>query len=125
MAFFSDDVLDGALQELRDATTPVLHICSQEPTTYTEAATTYTLGNKSAPTITAQADASPDGRKVEISTFTDGNVTGTGTGTHWALVDANDNRLLATVAVPASQALTSGNPMSMTSALVFRFPDAT
>ncbi len=49
MAFFSDAVLDGALQVFRDATTPVLHICSQEPTTYTEAATTYTLGNKSAP----------------------------------------------------------------------------
>lgn len=124
MAFFSDAVLDGALQVIRDAVTPVLHICSQEPTTYAEAATTYTLGNKSAPTITAQADGSPNGRKVEISTFTDGSVTGTGTGTHWALVDANDNRLLATVAAPASQALTNGNPLSMTSALVFRFPDA-
>jgi len=124
MAFLDDSTLDAALQVIRDATTPVLHLCSQEPTTYTEAATTYTLGNKSAPTITAQADASPDGRKVEISTFTDGSITGTGTATHWALVDANDSTLLATVAVPSSQAVTSGNDLQLTSAIVIRIPDA-
>ena len=124
MAFLNDEILDGALQVVRDATTPVLHICSQEPTTFTAASSTFTLGNKTAPSIGAQANASPDGRQVEIATFTDGTVTTTGTGTHWALVDTNDSRLLATVAVPAAQALTEGNSLSMTSPLAIRIPDA-
>ena len=123
MAFLSDTILDAALQVIRDAATPVLHICSAEPTTFA-GVSTVTLGNKTAPVIGAQADASPDGRSVSIAAFTDGTVAATGTATHWALVDDATNALLATVAVPAAQALTSGNPLSMTSALVIRIPDA-
>lgn len=125
MAYYPDGVLDAALQVFRDATTPVLHLCSQEPTTYAGAAVTYTLGNKPTPVITAQADRPGGGRKVDISTFTDGTITGTGIATHWALVDANDNRLLATLAVPASQAVTVGNAMSLSSAIVLGVGDAT
>lgn len=123
MAFLADSILDGALQVIRNAATPVLHICSSEPANFAGVAA-VTLGNKSAPTIGAQADASPDGRQISIDTFTDGTVTATGTGTHWALVDTTTSTLLATVAVPASQALTSGNPLAMTSELVIRIPDA-
>lgn len=123
MAFISDTILDAALQVIRDAVTPVLHICSSEPANYAGVAA-VTLGNKAAPTIGAQADGSPNGRSVSIATFTNGTVTATGTATHWALVDDNSSTLLATVAVPASQALTNGNPLSMTSALVIRIPDA-
>jgi len=123
MAFFADAVLDAALQVFRDATTPILHLCSSDPATYA-AAVTASLGNKAAPTITAQADRAGSGRKVEVSTFTNGSVTASGTGSYWALVDANDSRLLATVAVPAAQAVTSGNDLKLTSAIVLGLADA-
>lgn len=123
MAFLSDAVLDGALQVIRDAASPVLHICSSEPANFAGVAA-VTLGNKSAPTISAQADGSPNGRKVEVATFTDGTVTATGTGTHWALVDTATSDLLASVAAPASQVLTNGNPLSLTSPLVINIADA-
>lgn len=122
MAFLSDTILDAALQVIRDAATPVLHICSSEPANFAGVAA-VTLGNKAGPTIGAQADGAVSGRSVSIATFTDGTVTATGTGTHWALVDTTTSALLASVAVPASQALTNGNPLSMTSALVINIPD--
>ena len=123
MAFISDTILDAGLQKILDATAPVLHICSAEPADFAGVAA-VTLGNKTAPVIGAQTDATPDGRQVSIATFTDGTVTATGTATHWALVDDTTSDLLAAVAVPSAQALTSGNPLSMTSALVIRIPDA-
>lgn len=124
MAYYSDEVLDAALQVFRDAVTPVLHVCSQEPGTFAQAET-YSLGNRSGVAIVAQADRAGGGRKVEVAPFSDGNVTATGTATHWALVDADDSRLLATVAVPASQGVTAGNDLQMTSPLVLGIADAT
>lgn len=123
MASLHNDVYDNGLNEIVNATTPVLHLCSQEPTTHTEATSTYTLGNKAAPTVTGPTDGSPNGRSVSISTFTDGTITGTGTGSHWAYVDNNDNRLLAVRAAPSSQAVTSGNDLELTSAIVINLAD--
>ncbi len=120
MAFINDDVLDAALDEIINATSKVLHICSQEPTTYTEASSTYTLGNKSAPTVGTKADGDVSGRKCTISAITDGSVTGTDTATHWALVDGS--RLLATEALASSQSVTSGNDFTLT-AIDIEFPD--
>jgi hypothetical protein len=123
MAYLAPTVLDAALQILRDATTPVLHLLPSAPANFA-AVTANTLGNKASPTITAQADATPNGRQVTIATFTDGTVTATGTGTHWALVDANDSRLLAWVEGDNPQVVTGGNPLSMTSAIPIRIPAA-
>ena len=120
MAFLNDDVLDDGLQVLTDATSKELHICSQEPTTRTEAVTTYTLGNKSAPTVGAPTDGDSSGRKVVVSAITDGSVTGTGTATHWALVDGT--RLLATQSLASSQAVTSGNTFTL-AAIDITIPD--
>lgn len=121
MAFLSDDVLDGGLSVLDQATT-TLHICSQEPTTLTEATTTYTLGNKTSLNITAPADGSPNGRAVTVAAFTDGAVTATGTATHYAVVDAT--RLLLTNSLAAGQAVTNGNSFSLAQFVLCRFPDA-
>lgn len=99
-----------------------LYICSQEPTTLTEAVTTYALGSKTTPTIGAAGDASPDGRKRTMSAITDGSVTATGTATHIAWVD-NGSALLATRALAASQGVTSGNVFTLT-AHDLRVPDA-
>lgn len=120
MAFLHDDVLDAALGVVSAAN--ALHICSQEPTTYVEATTTYSLGSKSVPQIGSIEDATPDGRKVTVAAINDGAVSADGTATHWALVDTTGSRLLATEALTAPQAVTNGNPFTLT-AFDIRFPD--
>lgn len=112
MPYIHPDALDAALAVSPGAATR-LDICSQEPTTRTEAITTYTLGNKTSPTIGAAGAGSPDGRKRTVSAITDGSVTGTGTATHWALTDGT--RLLAAGALSASQGVTSGNVFTLSS----------
>lgn len=122
MAFINDRVFDNGLTVL-DTEANRLDICSQEPVTYAEATSTYTLGNKTSLSVGAPTDASPNGRKVDVASFTDGSVTGTGTASHWAVVDTGNSRLLATGSLSASQAVTSGNTFSLTS-IAIRIPDA-
>lgn len=121
MAFIADYCFDLALAGVASANK--LTICSQEPVTYTEANATYTLGNKTTPTIGAAADRTPSGRKVTISAITDGTVTGTGTASHWALVDTVNSRLLSTGSLSSSQAVTSGNTFTL-AAFDIGIPDA-
>lgn len=90
-----------------------LDICSTEPTTYAQATTTYTLGNKTTPTIGAPAAGSPSGRQVTVSAITGGSVTGTGTAAFWALTNVANSRLIATGSLSASQSVTSGNTFSL------------
>ena len=121
MAMLGDRVLDNGLTVL-DTEANSLHICSQEPTTYTEATSTYSLGNKSSPTIGAPADRTGGGREVTVSAITDGSVTATGTASHFAIVDTVNSRLLAAQALDSSQSVTSGNTFTLTS-LTIGIPD--
>ena len=114
MPSLHNDVFDNGLTVL-DTAANALHLCSQEPTTYTEATATYTLGVKTSPTISVPGDRTGGGRKVTVSAISDGTVTATGTATSWALVDTTTTRLLATAALDASQALTSGNTFTLAS----------
>lgn len=100
-----------------------LYICSTEPTTYTQATSTYALGNKAAPSIGAAADGSPNGRSIIVAAISGGSVTGTGTAAYWALVDSTNSRLVATKALSSSQSVTSGNTFSLT-AITINIPDA-
>ena len=113
-AFLADRVFDNGLTVL-DTEATHLYICSQEPTTYTEATATYDLGVKATPTVSAPGDRSGGGREVTVSAITDGSITDTGTATHWALTDNTNSRLLATNALSASQAVTSGNTFTLAS----------
>lgn len=122
MAYLNDFVLDLALSQL-DTDASRLDICTQEPTTYTEATSTYTKGNKTSLSVGAPADRTPNGRKVTVAAITDGTVSGTGTVTHWAISDVTDTRLLATGALSASQAVTSGNTFTL-AAFDIGLPDA-
>ena len=122
MAFLSDYVFDAALSKL-DTEATHLYLCSQEPTTFAQANTTYALGVKTSLSVGAPADRTPNGRKVTVASFTDGSVTATGTATHWAIVDTTNSRLLATNALTASQAVTSGNTFTF-AALDIGLPDA-
>ena len=112
MPYLNDYVLDNGLTKL-DTEGDRLDICSQEPTTYAEATSTYTLGNKTSLSIGAPADRAPSGRKVTVAAITDGTVTGTDDATHWAIVDVSEERLLATGALAASQAVTEDNTFTL------------
>lgn len=121
MAFLSDNVLDDGLQYITD-NGGALHICSQEPTSYTEATVTYSLGSKTSPTIGSPENGDSSGRKVVVSAITDGSVSATGTATHYAIVKTTaTTELLATQTV-TSQAVTSGNTFT-TNALDITIPD--
>ena len=109
-----DNGLDAGLKGIADATNVDLHICSTQPTTYTEAITTYTLGNKVDIAMTGPAAGDTSGRKVTASAITGGSVTASGTATSFALVDTNTSTLLVAQTLSASQAVTSGNTFTLT-----------
>lgn len=110
-AYLHPDVLDGGLNVLDTATTPRLDICyTQQPTTRTEAITTYSCGNKTSHSI-GTPEASGTGRKVQVDAVSGGSVTATQTAGWWAITDAT--RLLATGPLSATQAVTSGNTFSL------------
>lgn len=112
MAFISNYILDSALSIL-DLEADKIYITSQEATTFTEATTTYGLGEKTNLSISAPQDRTPDGRKVTVAQITDGAVTATGTATHYAIVDSANLRLLATGTLAQSQVVTTGNIFSL------------
>jgi hypothetical protein len=122
MTLVADYILDAALSKL-DTEGNRLDVCSAEPTTYTQATSTYTLGNKTSLSIGAPADRSPTGRKVTVAAITDGTVTGSGTATHWSIVDTSNSRLLAAGSLASSQALTNGNTLTV-AAFDVGIPDA-
>lgn len=122
MAFINDRVFDNGLTVL-DTEANRLDICSQEPVSYAEATSTYTLGNKTSLSIGSPADRSPSGRKVTVAAITDGTVSGTGTASHWAITDTVNSRLLATGSLSSSQSVTSGNVFTL-GAFDVGIPDA-
>ncbi len=121
MATLADRVYDNGLTVL-DTEANRIDITSQEATTYTEATSTYTLGNSTSLSIGAPADGDTSGRKVTAAAISDGSVTGTGTASHFAVVDTTNSRLLATGSLSASQAVTSGNTFTL-AAFDIEIPD--
>ena len=114
MATLNDRVFDNGLTVLVTEANKIL-VTSQEATTFTEANVTYALGNSTSLSIAAPSDRSGGGREVVVAAITDGSVTGTGTATHYAIVDTVNSRLLATSTLTASQAVTSGNTFTLSS----------
>lgn len=121
MAFLADYILDLALTEL-DTATATLYITSQEATNYTEASSTYALGNKASLSIGAPGDRTGGGRKVTVAAITDGSVTDTDTATHWAITK-DGTTLMATGELDAPVAVTSGNTFTL-AAFDIGIPDA-
>jgi len=114
MASLADRVFDNGLTVLETDASRI-DITSQEATTYAEATSTYTLGNSTSLSIAAPSDRTGGGREVVIAAISDGSVSGTGTATHYAIVDTSPPRLLATGSLSASQSVTSGNTFSIAS----------
>jgi len=121
-AFLADNVFDKGLEYI-DTYVDELHICSQVPTTYAEAITTYSLGSKASPTIGTPVDAT-SGRKVVVSAITDGAVDATNTATHFALVYTGGTELVVTQELASPQAVTDGNPFTTTE-FEINIPDPT
>ena len=117
MPFLNDRVFDNGLTVL-DTEANAIHITSQEAVSYAEATSTYTLGNSTSLSIGAPQDRSGGGREVVVASITDGSVTGSGTATHYAIVDTVNSRLLATAALSSSQAVTSGNTFTLSSVTI-------
>jgi len=113
-AYLNDRVYDNGLTVL-DTEASHLYINSTQPTTYTEAITTYALGVKATPTVGAPAAKAGGGREVTVSAITDGTVSGTGTAGFFSLVDSTNSRLLAAGPLSATQSVTSGNTFTLTS----------
>lgn len=120
MATLSDDVFDSGLGYLT-SNADELHICSQEPTTYAEATSTYTLGSGST-TVNSPQDRSGGGREVVVNAVSGGSVTATGTATHYALVKTGTSELLATGSLTAPASVSSGNSFTLTS-IAIGIPD--
>lgn len=104
-----NDVLDGAFDVLDQA--DLMTVCSAEPTTRTEAITTFKLADIAMTPNTdyTKADGTTSGRKVTVAAKSGVAVDSSGTATHVALVDAT--RLLY-VTTCTSQALTGGNTVN-------------
>lgn len=84
-----DTVLDGALNIIKNATGLTAILCSAQPTTRTEAVTTYALADvalSSSDVTIANGDTS--GRKATVAAKAGVTVDASGTGTHLALVSS-------------------------------------
>jgi|OM-RGC.v1.028695583 hypothetical protein len=92
MVFMNDDVLDAAINEVIN-NADRFDICSSEPATYTEATSTNTLGNETSLSFTGPADGDTSGRKGTLDAITDGDVTGTGTASHYGISDTSNSVL--------------------------------
>jgi hypothetical protein len=114
MATLNDRVFDNGLSVL-DLEANAVYVTSQEATDYTDATSTSALGNSTSLSIGAPQDRTGGGREVVVAAISDGSVTGTGTATHYAIVDTSNSRLLATGTLTASQSVTSGNTFTLSS----------
>lgn len=112
MPYINDSILDN-LSSIASVTNRRVDICyTAEPTTYTEATSTNSCGNKTGLAMTALADGAVDGRRVSTPAITDGSVTATQTAGWWGLTD-NTSVLHAAGALSSSQGVTSGNTFTL------------
>lgn len=101
-----DDVLDGALNILKNNVTRQV-ACSAQPTTYTEANATYALADITVDsTDFTNANGDTSGRKTTIAAQSGVLIDTSGTATHIALLDVANTKL-SYVTTCTSQALTA------------------
>jgi hypothetical protein len=113
MGSLHDDVFDNGLNTI-DTNAENLVILSADPGLTWANIAANLLGTKTGPAITAPGDRTGGGRKVTVSAITDGSVSASGTASHWALTDDSATKILASGALSATQAVTSGNTFTLT-----------
>lgn len=105
----NDLVLDGAFAVLDNGT--IITVCNAEPTTRTQAITTYKLADETlsgGDYTVANGDTS--GRKCTIAQKTNVPIDTSGTATHVAICDGSN---LLYVTTCTSQALTAGGTVTI------------
>lgn len=120
----ADRVLDLGLNVL-DTEATHIYICSAEPTTHTEATSTYALGEKdfgAGNAVGSPGAGTPNGRKVDTVAVTDGTTTADGDATDFAITDDANSRLLAVGTISPTKAVLSGNNWAMGSVTI-RIPN--
>lgn len=105
--------IDGAFNVIKNSGDTITYtLCSTQPTTRTEAVTTYMLAsttlNKTTEITLANGDTS--GRKMTISAKSGVSVTNSGTGQHVAICDATN---LLFVTTTSSQAVSAGGTVDI------------
>jgi hypothetical protein len=107
------DVVQAGLDDIRSGATR-LCVCTQQPTTHTQALSTYALAvaTISSANISAPSAGSPNGRKVTVGAVNNISVTTSGTPGHIALVDFANNKLL-NVTTCTGPDLTSGSTVNV------------
>lgn len=99
-----DDVLDGALNIIKNNATRMV-ACSAQPTTYTEGNATYALADVTvASGDFTIANGTTSGRKATVTAKTGVTVDTSGTVTHVCLLDVTNSKLLY-VTTTTSQAV--------------------
>jgi hypothetical protein len=122
MPFIIDTAFDSGLSYL-DTNGTRMDICyTSEPTTYAEATSTKSCGNKTGLNTGAPEAGAVDGRRVIVPAITDGSVSATQTAGWWGLTDGT-SLFLASNALSATQAVTSGNTFTL-DAVSITFRDA-
>lgn len=111
--FASTTYLDASFNVIKNSADTITYtVCSTQPTTRTEAVTTYMLASttldKSTEITLANGDVS--GRKMTISAKTGISVTNSGTAQHVAICDASSLILVTTT---NSQAVSSGGTVNI------------
>ena len=107
----SDAVIDGALDV---AVGDQISVCSAEPTTYTEAITTFKLAISTSVSagdfVNANGDSS--GRKMTVAAQTAVTIDSTGTGNHVAITNLSGT-LLKVVTTATPQLLTAAGTVDI------------
>jgi hypothetical protein len=111
LKYITGDAISNDTTNNRD-----LAVCSQQPTTRTEAISTYMLAKttltKSTDFTIADDPVSPYGRKVTTAQKSGVSVTNSGTATYVAICDGTN---LLVVTTCTSQSLTAGNTVTIPS----------
>lgn len=103
-----DSILDLMLEQAEGTN---IHVCSAEPTTYTEATVTFNLATDSVGAYT-KAAGSPSGRQNTQAGTTGTSITATGTANHVAITTTTGS-VLNLVTTATAQALTSGGTVDI------------
>jgi hypothetical protein len=100
VGFLDDTVFDNGLVQLAGANVNHIYFCTQEPTNFTEASSTYAVGNRPSPGGVEQARAG-GGREVAFASNTMTVTTDNQVVTHKALTRTTGSVLLAVRALSA------------------------
>ena len=119
-----DYALDNGLNAIHSLADK-LFICSQDPLTFTDATSTYALGNNNfgvGNVFAAPVAGVPNGRQIASAVITGGLVTASGNAAKWAIVDSVNSRLLANGSLLTIQPVVSGNMFTLAS-FTIRLPN--